>query len=256
MNKILSIIFLACFATITLAEEKNRPVLTEPGIVLTFDDSHNLDSWAKRVPLFEKYGAKATFFLHKPDTIGEWQQQCMKKLSDIGCEMACHGWRHVRGSDLITEKGKDAYLAEEILPANKKLEELGYPQRTFAYPESRRNDATDEALKPIFLHVRTGGGLCERPFVENNSVFTPVAKVRDQFLIYGVRLDHATPDDVEKYVQPALERAKKNGEILLLYSHGIVDKNPSTYETNEATLEELLKRAQALGLKFYTFDEL
>lgn len=100
------------FASNILAEENKpgaRPI-TEPGIVLTFDDSSNLESWAKRIPLLKKYGAKATFFLDKPDRIDEKQQDCMKRLADAGCEMACHGLRHKSAVSFVEKEGVEGPL--------------------------------------------------------------------------------------------------------------------------------------------------
>ena len=50
--------------------EKNTP-LTEPGIVLSFDDSGNLPLWAEQIELFQKYGARATFFVTKPAELSD-----------------------------------------------------------------------------------------------------------------------------------------------------------------------------------------
>lgn len=243
--------------TAVFAEEKaDRPKLTEPGIVLTFDDTANLEGWARRIPLFEKYGAKATFFLDKTDKINDRQKEAMKKLAAIGCEMASHGLRHQAGAKLLEEKGKEAYLNEEILPCIKALEELGHPQRTLGYAFSSRSAETDEALKPHFLHIRTGGGVCDRRFETKDPLFTPLDKARERYLVLGVRFDKTDVEGVTNFARPALERIKEKKEILLFYGHGIVDTGASTYQTNADALEELLKQAKELGLKFYTFDEL
>lgn len=261
MKKSILFLFLAIFFSThpspgTAQEAEKRPVITEPGIVLTFDDAHNLESWAKRIPLFKKYGAKATFFLDKPDRINDKQKEYMKQLAGIGCEMACHGFRHLNASDVAAQKGIAAYLSEEIEPAVKKLEALGYPQYSFAYPGSRRSEETDKALEKYFRHIRTGGAVCDRRFDKSNHLFTPIEKVRDRFLILGVRFDQTTVEGVGKNVQASLERIKQKREILLLYGHGIVDQGAGTYQTNEDALEELLKRTEGLGLRFYTMAEL
>lgn len=248
---------LVIFTSFAFAEEnKERPPINAPGIVLTFDDTGNLESWAKRIPLFKKYGAKATFVLHQPDKITERQKQLMKDLAEIGCEMGCHGFRHRRGNEWVEQKGLQAYLDEEIVPAVQTLEKLGYPQHSFAYPESRRTAETDEALKKYFRHIRTGGGVCDHPIDKNNNIFIPITKVCDQFLIYGARFDKTTPAGVHQFVVPGLKRIKEKGEIVLLYGHGIVPTGAKTYETNEDGLEELFKQVNELGLKFYTMDEL
>lgn len=261
MNKFFSFIFItfALFLMTSLfAQEKKSepPVLTEPGIVLTFDDSGNLEGWAKRIPLFKKYGAKATFFLDKPDKLNDRQKEAMKQLAEIGCEMASHGLRHQHGAKLLEEKGREVYLNEEILPCIKALEDLGYPQKTLGYAFSSRSKETDEALMPYFKHIRTGSGVCDRPIDKLNHIFMPLNNVRDQYLVQGCRFDKTDVEGVTKFVRPGLQRIKEKGEILLFYGHGIVDSGAGTYQTNADALEELLKQTKELGLKFYTFDEL
>ncbi|MBQ1454811.1 MAG: polysaccharide deacetylase family protein, partial [Thermoguttaceae bacterium] len=63
--------------------EKNAP-LSEPGIVLSFDDSGNLPLWAEQIELFQKYGARATFFVTNPAELSDAEAAALRKLADSG----------------------------------------------------------------------------------------------------------------------------------------------------------------------------
>ncbi len=175
LQPILSVLFFICLLGFP-CPAADRPVLTEPGIVLTFDDSGNIFSWANRLPMFQKYGAKATLFLDKPDTLNDRQKMALKKLADAGFEIASHGLRHKNGRELIEKEGKEAFLNEEILPCIKALEELGYQQKTLGYAFNARTDEMDEMLKKYFYHVRGGGAVCDHRFETRDNLFTPVTR--------------------------------------------------------------------------------
>lgn len=200
-------LFARCGFAETEGNQASR--IEQPGIVLTFDDSWNLTGWAQRIPLLKQYDARLTLFIDKPDQIDEKRRKHMNQLSEIGCEMACHGFRHQSATEIVAKQDVQAYCDAEIVPAHEAMKKLGHTPRTFAYPYSSRNEQTDEALRKYYRHIRTGGGSAKQPFDKRNQVFVPVKEARERFLYFGISIDTISVEDVEKNVRPALERRRK-----------------------------------------------
>lgn len=100
---------LILFATTTFGAEEQH---AEPraGFVLTFDDAGNINSWARQMPLFAKYEARATYFIDQADRLNETQKQLLKRLFEANHEIGCHGLRHLISTDIVKEKNVRHYL--------------------------------------------------------------------------------------------------------------------------------------------------
>lgn len=234
--------------------EKNIP-LTEPGIVLSFDDSGNLPLWEKQIELFQKYNARATFFVTKPAELTDAESAALKKLADCGMAIGVHGVHHVASVDYVNKYGIDAFLADEVLPALETLRsDYGLNPTSFAYPYSQGDRRTDEALKILFRHVRTGYS-SGKPLAESDSFFIPAEHVDQVFTIGTWSCDMADQSVVETVVYPALERLKERSEIVVFLAHKISPEG-TQYFIKPDVLEMILKKCSELGLRFYTFDDL
>ena len=73
-------------------------------IVLSFDD-RNLADWEKAIPLFDKYGAHATFFC--TGKIEGDAARVLKKLRDHGHSIGLHGLNHLNANEafVLTSHG-------------------------------------------------------------------------------------------------------------------------------------------------------
>ncbi|MBR4172720.1 MAG: polysaccharide deacetylase family protein, partial [Kiritimatiellae bacterium] len=76
-------------------------------LCLTFDD-RNFDAWERNIPLFEKYGAHATFFVC--GAIDARAEKCMRRLSAAGHSIGLHGMRHQKATDALQKLGEEGYL--------------------------------------------------------------------------------------------------------------------------------------------------
>ncbi|MBQ6618946.1 MAG: polysaccharide deacetylase family protein [Thermoguttaceae bacterium] len=234
--------------------EKNTP-LTEPGIVLSFDDSGNLPLWAEQIELFQKYGARATFFVTNPAELSDTEAAALKKLADSGMAIGVHGVHHVASVDYVNEHGTEAFLADEVRPALETLRNVyGLNPTSFAYPYSQGDARTDAALQTLFCHVRTGYS-SGKPLAESDPFFIPLETVDQVFTMGAWSCDMATEKIVETQVYPALERLKERSEIIVFLAHKISPEGQQ-YFIKPDILEMILKRCSELGLRFYTFDDL
>ena len=244
-----------CSALGWSAENEMHAPLTEPGIVLSFDDSGNLPLWAEQIELFQKYGARATFFVTNPAELSDTEAAALKKLADSGMAIGVHGVHHVASVDYVNEHGTEAFLADEVRPALETLRNVyGLNPTSFAYPYSQGDARTDAALKTLFSHVRTGYS-SGKPLAESDPFFIPLETVDQVFTMGAWSCDMATEKIVETQVYPALERLKERSEIIVFLAHKISPEGQQ-YFIKPDILEMILKRCSELGLRFYTFDDL
>ena len=103
-------------------------------LVLSFDDNH-FAGWEKAMPLFEKYGAHATFFVS--GDIDDAAVRTMKRLSAAGHSVGLHGQTHANADAAIAAKGAERYWAEEIEPQSDRTHWAHLPVTSFAYPNCR-----------------------------------------------------------------------------------------------------------------------
>ncbi len=109
------------------------PLPTKP-VLLTFDDG-DLTHYTQALPVLDKYGFKATFFIMTAAIGRRGKQHYMDKaqlkdLADRGHEIGAHTWDHQN-----VKKFGAADWPTQIDEPNAKLESItGRPVRYFAYP--------------------------------------------------------------------------------------------------------------------------
>lgn len=240
-------------------EEKNTGLL-----VLSFDD-RNFGDWTRALPLFEKYGAHATFFVSGP--IDGEAVRTMKRLSEAGHSVGLHGLRHANADEAISKKGADLYYKEEIEPQREACRVAYIPVTSFAYPNCRRSDEADALFKRMgFAHVRSGHkgvapydpkgekqkGL--KPIHTVDRAFIPAETASAQFRLDTVIADEAYHTDIEDILK-CIRRAAERKEAFVLTSHGI---SPGAKGISMKTewLERILATAKECGVRAVGFDEL
>ncbi|MBI5382459.1 MAG: polysaccharide deacetylase family protein [Opitutae bacterium] len=232
-------------------------ILSEPGLLLTFDD-RNLVNWEKQLPLFAKYGAHVTFFIDHFDALTAEQLGILRKLKKAGHAIGCHGLRHLKAVEYCEKNSVQKYLADEILPAIQRMEAAGFPPQAFAYPNSNHSGETDQALLKYFRHLRSGCRI-EGAMDKTEGAFVKIADAGKAGRLDGLSFHPKTKtDNLVVQATKAIDRLKRNGELLVLYAHDIRNVNESGPKNFIAIepLEEILAYAQRAGIKFYTYDEL
>lgn len=237
---------------------KNTGKITEPGVILTFDD-RNMLNWEKQIPLFAKYNAHVTFFVDRFDELTPGQLQALKRLKEAGHTIGCHGLRHRKAAEFCEKFSVEDYIAAEIEPAIKVMEEKGFPPTCFAYPNSNHSALTDSALLNYFRYLRSGGISIDDSSSNKEKAFIPVNDIRGKGRLDGVSFHPKSKnDDLVLQVKDAIKRLKENNELLVLYAHDIRnqgEEGPKNYITVEA-LDEILSYAHKYQIKFYSYEEL
>jgi len=243
----------------------NVPAGARGVLLLTFDD-RNFADWERALPLFAKYGAHATFFASGP--IDNKAVKSLKKLSGAGHSIGLHGLGHLDADTEAARVGIEKYYRADVMPQQDSIYWAYIPCSSFAYPNSRRTDATDACLLGHgFLRLRSGvpgvtpydperklPPAARRPLVSNEEVFFPAADLPNRRLLRNITLGEAYRTDIGE-VLACLDRIAAHREVLTVASHGI---GPDAKDINMKTewLEKILARARELNLSVIGFDEL
>lgn len=224
-------------------------------LALTFDDRH-VDSWVSARPLYDAVDARATFFIVEADLLDKHEQSGIRTLLADGHSVGSHGARHRNADETIAREGSTAYLTAEIDPSVQALHALGASARTFAYPNSRRDDASDATLLTRFDHLRGGGPRTDEPVAAAHSISAPGSPVRVHpgRGIDTARGDHAHPADAE-VLSGMLRRLADHGGTLVLYAHDIAASSPANH-IDPDRLRRILIEASDLGLDLVGMDDL
>ena len=228
-------------------------------LALSFDD-RNMADWERAFPLFEKHGASATFFICRE--IGSNEVAFARRALSMGHEVGLHGFKHRNADDAVAKLGQDGYWKEEIAPQLSAFREAGVPIHSFAYPNCRRNAATDAIFAAHgFTRVRgTPDGVTGpnphdpkgekldkwRPVATSDAVFVPAARQLTSLLIGNVIMGENYHTDIEDIMR-AMRRAGERAETLSIVSHGI---RPDAKGISMKTewLERMLSEANACGV--------
>jgi peptidoglycan/xylan/chitin deacetylase (PgdA/CDA1 family) len=123
------------------------------GLAFSFD-GHNLDNWNGLRPLFDRYGAKVTFFISSFFVLTEDELRMLHELATDGHAIEYHSTHHLNAEDFVEANGIDRYLAEDIFPDLQKMRDAGFDPTSYAYPFGARTSETDDALLQHFKMLR------------------------------------------------------------------------------------------------------
>ncbi len=222
----------------------NRPAFHWPegkraAISLSFDDARpsQIDTG---LPLFERYGAKVTFYVSPPNL--QQRAEDWKRAVAGGHEIGNHSMSHPCSGNFVWSRHKALedftleQIRQELTGANNAImEQLGVTPRTFAYPCGQKFVGRGRNLKsyvPLVaeLFVAGRGWLDEAP---NDPLFCDLAQT------LAVRCDNVAFGDIKPLIDQALER----GAWLVLAGHDIGSSNkPQT--TQVSMLEEFFRYVQ------------
>lgn len=232
-------------------------------LCLTFDDP-NWERWVAALPLFERYGAHASFFPNGP--LNARALACLKRLHDSGHTVGPHTLHHADAPQYFERHGGEAYWQKEVKPQMEAFASVGIVPTAMAYPNNRRTDETDAFLATKgFRHFRGGNRARPydakhekraelRPLAEIDDVYFPAAEIHSRALLRGTGIGEAYNTDIDD-ICAGIRRAAKNGEAIVFYSHNIT-ADAGTINMKTAWLERMLATARDAGMDILGFDDL
>lgn len=235
-------------------------------LCLTFDD-RNFADWAAALPLFEKYGAHASFFVC--GAIDEEALKTMRRLRTAGHTVGIHTVGHGNAPTNAAPKEIAAWFDAQVEPQLKALRAAGFPVRCMAYPNNRHDEAVDRYVQSRtgFSHLRAGargirynfkGDVTPETVVRFDTVemaYKPVEWAQGKPDMNGIGIGPVYCYSRENVFR-ALRRAAERNEMVTFYSHSIKPDNTDWVGMRTDWLEEILSEAKRLGLSVVGFDEL
>lgn len=207
----------------------------QSGILLAFDD-YNVENWSSYFDLFDQYGVKVTFFVN----CTEPTDFCYEAI-ERGHEIGFHTTSHFKVAESTPEE-----IQTGVIDPIETFREKGIELTTFAYPYGVYNEETNELLLQHYNVLRGAY------YYDLHSK----ADLRHGFVdSYSLdNINHASDEEFEASITRILTELSDNvGAVASLYSHAISDGDWCVYEDR---LVFLFEKANELGLKFYTFQEL
>lgn len=241
-------------ATASTSEDREdaSPVPTDKaGVILTFDDK-SVGDWVKLIPVFKKYGACATFCVCKFNELSREEIKNLHELQDLGSEIASHSYSHKNALDFSKKFSIQEYIDKEIRPSLSAMKEEGFDVTSFAYPYGSRSAEIDKSLLQIFSVIRGTTYSSEgQRMAQSDKIYYSTGE--NHRLIFGMGLDFSYGNTM-KEIRTALDRAKKNSEIICLYGHDIKDQGK--YARSLKEYEEIIRYAHEIGLTFYRMKDI
>ena len=205
------------------------------GIVLAFDD-YNASNWEEYFDLFDEYNVKVSFFVNAYEPT----EFCFDAL-ERGHEIAYHTAGHVDVRGLSEDK-----MYEQVIQPIETFSNQGIELTTFAYPYGLYSGELNERLLQYYNVLRGAFGY----------QLAGKHEMRHGF-VESLSIDNINYDSDEAFqarIDSILEELDNNvGAVVGLYSHAIGDGD---WCVAEDRLEYLFRRAQEMGIQFYTYKEL
>jgi peptidoglycan/xylan/chitin deacetylase (PgdA/CDA1 family) len=221
------------------------------GLALSFDDDY-VDDWYSFRDLFNRYGAKVTFFVSNFNNLTKESIEKLKILKDDGHEIGFHGLNHLDAIKFMDENSIDKYLAAEILPGIDAMTVHGLTPLTFSYPFGQRAPHIDKALSKHFKYLR--GVVCTNGKKRIYDFWQIYYYHDNDGLLFAAGIDNVYRNNIDE-IHEALRKARKKKKTILLYGHRTTEE-AGDYCISAASLEAILKYASQIGMTFYRITDL
>lgn len=214
-------------------------------LALTFDDYHG-PRWLKADTIFKKYNAHATFFI--VGNLSKEKLSTMKKLQKAGHSIGLHSLRHRDAYTPKTGKQYKNYFEKEVKAQYTLCQKEKIHITSFAYPNNRRNEASDKEMFAHFDYLRAGLG---KP---RKMLYYPLNALKKKMVLGGKGLGKyykTNPAEIKKI----MEKAAETNSLIVFFSHDIRPNAPGISMPTEL-LEELLAHAVKLNMNIVGFNEI
>ena len=247
-------IFSGCMGSqgiIEIAEEDcNSPV--ERGVVISFDDSQNIESWGQNQEFLKSHGVIVTFFIDRWHKLEPWELDILENLSDDGHEIGFHATNHGDYFEFLEQNltEKD-YLEIEIIPGLNHMDERGYNATSFAYPRGHRDTNLDVLLLEYFSVLR--GTQSNKDGSESWVAECEDLRVFRSFPLITTEETEESLEYREKWTEFGFDSIETGNKTLLFNGHGIVN---GQYATSLENLELLFSEIEKNNLKYLLMSDL
>ena len=230
-----------------------HPTNNQAGISLTFDDT-TIDAWFNLRTMFNKYQAKATFFISHFYSLDTQQINKLKTLEADGSEIGCHTYDHKGVSqDFNNDVSRiNEYIEAQIKVPYNQMVAAGFNPVSFAYPYGEHQALYDQAVRAYFPYIRLTFDDFQNELSKQTSIYHNSGN--SYILLSGAGIDKDFNNSVDE-ITKAMIKARKTGNIITFYAHNVINNPNEAYNILPETLEKIIENANNIGLKFYTYKE-
>lgn len=223
------------------ANECTNP--TERGVILSFDDRKNIQSWNESREYLNSRGVKATFFVDNWGTIEDWELEILRNLSSDGHEIGFHSTSHGDYNDFLDQNlTADDYFEIEILPGLESMESNGFFPTSFAYPRGHRDVEIDRLILSEFSLLRG-----TRTNVNGSESWMAQCKDLSVFRSFSLF------DEDKHWISHAFNESVESQMSILLYGHGI---DGGGYPISIDDFDKLVDEIERLELPYLLISDL
>jgi peptidoglycan/xylan/chitin deacetylase (PgdA/CDA1 family) len=217
-----------------------RPGPGSSGLLLAMDDDY-METWEQYFDLFDKYGARLTFFIqgaYDPLIIGPFSTKALNRGHDVGF----HSLNHLD----LRRVSMEVFTAETIEAADA-FRQSGVPLSSFAYPYGFSEPWMHEILWESFWVLRGYGTTFRIYTQEQVRAGYIISRAIDNTVISG-------DENFDRLIRVMLRTVTflDDDRILPLTTHDISDAH---WAISQRRLEFLLKTTTDLGLRFYRYSD-
>ncbi len=218
-------------------------------IIYSFDDQY-INEWFNNRELFLKYNIKATFFINRPHLLDSNKIAKLKQLEKDGHEIGCHGLNHLNVLDYTDSL--DWLITNEILPAIKYLNDMGFDIKSYAHPYGKSSPKVDSVLCKYFKYLRKATWNINNTTIDQyNEIFV---NSNSQHVMNSMGIDYNYKSTLDNLETGILRSINKN-EVLVLHAHKI-DTTQSSYTINPNYLEDAFKLCKQHNIKSIRISDL
>jgi len=216
---------------------------TERGIVLSFDDRKNIESWGNSRELLNSRGVKATFFVDNWGTINDWELEILNNLSSDGHEIGYHSTSHGDYYDFLEQNlTAENYFQMEIIEGLELMESYGYLPTSFAYPRGHRNTDIDELALTEFSVLRG-----TRTNINGSESWMAECKDLSVFRSFSLTSNET------HWIPYAFNKSQESAISILLNGHGIGEGG---YAISMDAMENLITEIEKFELPYLLMSAL